>query len=188
MRPDDVSDLEDDDGPINVSRNMHPNPLRLNPLPSTPPRDGGSIPREKATPRLRDSHQSQPVLVEMSSNRLSVSGSQDIADAQPAPTPARRPTILGAWGRIKGNRNSSIQADDQFYSKPYGELKSATPPIPYGNEEEWAKGSKGRQVSSGNDYDLGSAANVGYRRKVSGRAAEEGMAGPKYSRYSVLNE
>ncbi|KAI0445933.1 hypothetical protein F4803DRAFT_506064 [Xylaria telfairii] len=188
MRPDDVSDLEDDDGPINVSRNMHPNPLRLNPLPSTPPRDDGGIPREKTTPRLRDSHESHPVLVEMSSNRRSVSGSQDIVDAEPAPAPARRPTILGAWGRIKGNRNSSIQADDQFYSKPYGELKSATPPIPYGNEKEEAKGSKGRQVSSGNDYDLGSAANVGYRRNVSGRAAEEGMAGPRYLRYSVLDE
>ncbi|KAI1744170.1 hypothetical protein F4680DRAFT_284034 [Xylaria scruposa] len=187
MRPEDISDLDDDD-PIDVSRNMHPSPLRLNPVPSTPPRDGGSTPRQKSTPRLRDSQQSQPVLVEMSSNRRSVSGSQDIADAQPAPAPARRPTILGGWARIKGNRNSSIQADDQFYSKPYGELKSATPPIPYGNEKEETKGSAGRQVSSGNDYDLGSGANMGYRRKISGRAAEEGMAGPRYSRYSVLNE
>ncbi|KAI0196083.1 hypothetical protein EV127DRAFT_381004 [Xylaria flabelliformis] len=188
MRPEDVSDLEDDDDPINVSRNMHPSPLRLNPVPSTPPRDGGSTPRQKSTPKLRDSQQSQPVLIEMSPNRRSVSGSQDIADAQPAPAPARRPTILGGWARIKGNRNSSIQADDQFYSKPYGELKSATPPIPYGNEKEETKGSAGRQVSSGNDYDLGSGTNAGYRRKISGRAAEEGMAGPRYSRYSVLNE
>ncbi|TRX98319.1 hypothetical protein FHL15_000964 [Xylaria flabelliformis] len=188
MRPEDVSDLEDDDDPINVSRNMHPSPLRLNPVPSTPPRDGGSTPRQKSTPRLRDSQPSQPVLIEMSPNRRSVSGSQDIADAQPAPAPARRPTILGGWARIKGNRNSSIQADDQFYSKPYGELKSATPPIPYGNEKEETKGSAGRQVSSGNDYDLGSGTNTGYRRKISGRAAEEGMAGPRYSRYSVLNE
>ncbi|KAI1133785.1 hypothetical protein F5Y10DRAFT_5160 [Nemania abortiva] len=194
MRPDDVSDLEYDDGPINVTGNMHPNPLRLNPLPSTPPREGGSgsVPRQKTPFRLRDSQGPQPVLAEMSSNRRSVSGSQDIADAQPAPAaaPARRPTILGAWGRAKGNRASSIQADDQFYSKPYGELKSATPPIPYGGEKE-ARSSVGRQVSSGNDYDLGSAANLGYRRNVSGRAAEEGMAGPttqRYSRYSVLNE
>ncbi|KAI1755196.1 hypothetical protein F4782DRAFT_439005 [Xylaria castorea] len=190
MRPEDVSDLEDDDDPINVSRNMHPSPLRLNPVPSPPPRDDESTPRPKATPRLRDSQQSLPVLVEMSSNRRSVSGSQDIADVQPAPAPApaRRPTILGGWGRSKGNRTSSIQADDQFYSKPYGELKSATPPIPYGDEKKEAEGSKGRQVSSGNDYDLGSATNTGYRRKISGRAAEEGMAGPRYSRYSVLNE
>ncbi|KAI1155199.1 hypothetical protein F4825DRAFT_83496 [Nemania diffusa] len=190
MRPDDVSDFEDDDGPINVTGSMHPNPLRLNPHPSTPPREGGSggtMPRQKTPFRQRDSLPVHPALAEMSSNRRSVSGSQDIADAQPAPAPppARRPTILGAWGRNKGDRTSSIQADDHFYSKPYGELKSATPPIMYGNEKKEA-----RQISSGNDYDLGNAANAGYRRKVSGRAAEEGMAGPtqRYSRYSVLNE
>lgn len=189
MRPDDVSDLEDDDDPINVIGNMHPNPLRLNPSPSKTPRGTESIPRQKTPFRPRDSH---PVLAEMSSNRRSVSGSQDIADAQsaPAPAPARRPTILGTWGRSKGDRTSSIQADDQFYSKPYGELKSATPPIMYGEEKKEYKGKEGRQVSSGNDYDLGSAANLEYRRKVSGRAAEEGMAGPaqRYSRYSVLTE
>ena len=175
MQHDDVSDFEEDDGPINVTGNMHPNPLRLNPS------------RMKAPIELRDSPPSQPALTEMGSNRRSVSGSQDIADAQAGPVPARRPTI---WNRIKGNRNSSIQADDQFYSKPYGELKSATPPIPYGSENLGARPMEGRQVSSGNDYDLGSISNVGYRRKVSGVAAEEGRAGPasRYSRYSVLNE
>ncbi|TGJ81008.1 hypothetical protein E0Z10_g7769 [Xylaria hypoxylon] len=190
MHPDDVSDLEDDEGPVRIAANMHPNPLRLNPLLATPPREaGGSAERRKMPFGPRDSQSSLPVLTEMSSNRRSVSGSQDIADVQPAPAPARRPTILGGWGRSKGNRNSSIQADEQFYSKPYGKLKSATPPIPYG-EEKGAKGPEGRQVSSGNDYDLGSAANAGYRRKVSGVAAEEGRAGPtsKYSRYSMLSE
>lgn len=177
MRPDDMSDLEeedDDDGPINVISNLHPNPLRLSRRPSTPPRDPGSL-------------RPQPVLGEMSANRRSVSGSQDIADIKSAPAPARRPTILGAWGRNKGDRTSSIQADDQFYSKPYGELKSATPPIMYGGDK---REPEGRQVSSGNDYDLGGGAGTGYRRKISGRAAEEGMAGPtpRYSRYSVVNE
>ncbi|KAI3318611.1 hypothetical protein HD806DRAFT_306130 [Xylariaceae sp. AK1471] len=190
MRPDEGSDLEDDDGPINVGGNLHPNPLRLNPLPPTPPRGtGGSTPRQKTPFRPRESQLPQPVLTEMSRNRRSVSGSEDIADAKSAPAlaPARRPTILSTWGRGKGNRNSSIQHDDQFYSKPYGELKSATPPIMYGEEKK----EYNRQVSSGNDYDLGSTANLGYRRNVSGRAAEEGMAGPnttRYSRYSVLNE
>ncbi|RWA05903.1 hypothetical protein EKO27_g9204 [Xylaria grammica] len=194
MRPEDISDLEDDDDPINVVENMHPNPLRLNPLRTTPLRESGASAQRQETPfELRNSQPSQPILAEMSSNRRSisgsVSGSQDIADAQSAPTPARRPTILGGWRRSKGNRNSSIQADDQFYSKPYGELKSATPPIPYGVEKE-GRGTEGRQVSSGNDYDLGTATNLGYRRKVSGVAAEEGRAGPtsRYSRYSVLNE
>ncbi|KAI0206318.1 hypothetical protein F4808DRAFT_406867 [Astrocystis sublimbata] len=190
MRPDDASDLEDDDGPINVMQNMHPNPLRLNPLPLKTPQGNENAVRPLATPRLRDSQQSLPVLVEMSSNRRSVSGSQDIVDAQsaPRPAPARRPTILGAWGRKQGNRNSSIQTDEQFYSKPYGELKSATPPIPYGSERLDASEQQGRQVSSGNDYDLGTASKKGYRRNVSGKAAEEGLAGPRYSRYSVLNE
>ncbi|KAI0971350.1 hypothetical protein F4678DRAFT_432535 [Xylaria arbuscula] len=184
IRADDISDLEDDDGPINIAGYMHPNPLRLNPHPATPPREANGTASRRKT--LVDS---QPALTEMSSNRRSVSGSRDIADVQSAPAPARRPTILGVWGRGKGNRNSSIQADEQFYAKPYGELKSATPPIMYGGEKE-TRGLEGRQVSSGNDYDLGSAANLGYRRKVSGVAAEEGRAGPtsRYSRYSVLNE
>ncbi|KAI8629038.1 hypothetical protein F5Y19DRAFT_87450 [Xylariaceae sp. FL1651] len=193
MRPDDVSDLEDD-GPINIDAAMHPNPLRLNPLPPTPPRGtGGNVPRQKTPFRPRDS---QPVLAEMSMNaRRSVSGSQDIADAKATPPasasgPVRKSTILGTWGRGKKNRVSSIQGDDDFYAKPYGELKSATPPIMYGLGGKEVKGLEGRQVSSGNDYDLGSGGNLGYRRNVSGRAAEEGMAGPttRYSRYSVLNE
>ncbi|KAI1351386.1 hypothetical protein F5Y01DRAFT_282932 [Xylaria sp. FL0043] len=179
MRPDDVSDLEDEDDPANDAPYMHPNPLRLNPHPGTPPRGEayGTASRRKA-----------PVLTEMSSNRRSVSGSQDIVDAQSAPAPARRPTLLGVWGRGKGNRDSSIQADDQFYSKPYGELKSATPPIMIGGETG-AKGTENRQVSTGNDYDFDLGSTT-YRRKVSGMAAEEGRAGPtsKYSRYSVLNQ
>jgi hypothetical protein len=188
------SDFEDEDGPINVAVNRHPNPLRLNPPSSTPPRETGETPPRQKTPfRLRDA---LPVLTEMSPNRRSVSGSQDIADVKhapapaPAPSPARRPTILGTWGRTKGNRSSSIQLDDQFCSKPYGDLRSATPPIMYGGEKVEAKAVEGRQVSSGNDFDLGSTVNLGYRRNVSGKVAEEGMAGPttRYSRYSVLNE
>ncbi|KAI0430182.1 hypothetical protein F5Y09DRAFT_239577 [Xylaria sp. FL1042] len=177
MRPDDVSDLEEEDGPVNVARYMHPNPLRLNP--ATPPREAHGT----------ESRRKTPVLTEMSSNRRSVSGSQDIADVQSGAAPARRPTLLGVWGRGKGNRNSSIQADDQFYSKPYGELKSATPPIMYGSDNKGGKGTENRQVSTGNDYDYGLGSTT-YRRKVSGVAAEEGRAGPtsKYSRYSVLNE
>jgi len=206
MRLGEGSDLEDDDdGPINVSGNIHPNPLRLNPLLPTPPRQ-----QQKTPIKVRESQVPKPVLTEMSMNRRSVSGSQDIADAKSGfgsgaaaaaaaatttPGPARRPTILGTWGRVRGNRNSSIQPEGDFYSKPYGELRSGTPPVMYGGEEKRERESNQarRQVSSGNDYDLGSTANLGYRRKVSGRAAEEGMAGPaaagaRYSRYSVLNE
>lgn len=76
------------------------------------------------------------------------------------------------WGGPR-NRDSSIQAESDFYSKPYGDLKSATPPMIVGTN---------RQVSSGNDYDLG-VAGVGAaakrnfsfgKRNVSGKVAEEG--------------
>jgi uncharacterized membrane protein len=30
---------------------------------------------------------------------------------------------------VDRNRASSIQAEDDFFAKPYGELKAATPPI-----------------------------------------------------------
>jgi hypothetical protein len=80
---------------------------------------------------------------------------------------------------VDRNRNSSIQAEDSFFAKPYGELKAATPPI--------IVGGGGRQVSSGNDYDLGGEYGR-FRRNVSGKVAEEGMAGRRVSRYSVLNK
>ncbi|KAI0150419.1 hypothetical protein GGR57DRAFT_195260 [Xylariaceae sp. FL1272] len=191
MRPGDASEYSDDknDGPIG---NMHPNPLRYNPVISTPPRSSASnTPRQKTPFRP---HDSAPVLGEVSSNARRVSGSQDIADANSAPTPGRRGTIIGNWGRNKGLRNSSIQHDDQFYSKPYGDLKSATPPIMVGENANLTaspRSGNGRQVSSGNDYDLGSGSNKGYRRNVSGKAAEEGMAGPgtsRFSRYGPLDE
>ncbi|KAI1323006.1 hypothetical protein F5Y16DRAFT_384901 [Xylariaceae sp. FL0255] len=175
------ADSDDEyDGPINVMGNIHPNPLRLNPLTSTPP-------RQKTPFHPRDP---QPALTEMSHNaRRSMSG--DIADAplrssEPI-APARRSTILSNWRNStgKGLRNSSIQPEDQFYSKPYGELKSATPPIMVGNETLGVDDKKAsRQVSSGNDFDAPAGRKGGYRRHVSGRAAEEGLAGPGTSRFS----
>lgn len=125
----------------------HPNPLRSNPTPASPP------PRRPRTPfsRLRAS-----VLSDLNLNDRRVSASRDITDAHAHPR----------------NRDSSIQPDaafSAFYSKPYGELKAGTPPIMVGN------GSGNRQVSSGNDYhaDLG----TGKYRAVSGKIAEEGRAG-----------
>ncbi len=115
------------------------------------------------------------------------------AQIQPKSMVERQPTKRWTWA--PRNRDSSIQPDEEFFSKPYGELKSATPPIIVG--EDLASGDKGaRQVSSGNDYDLGSNRYLGYgdkdgmpstfgRRNVSGKIAEEGRA---YSRYSTLND
>ncbi|KAK8128281.1 hypothetical protein PG984_009389 [Apiospora sp. TS-2023a] len=182
MGPDEVSDLEDD---FIHDNSMHPNPLRSNPTPSIsslsssalgpppkPPAHGNSsLPRTK-TPYLP---QRGSALQEVSQNSRAVSGSLDIAD-QPTGL-----TVPSTWqGR---NRDSSIQPEEGMFSaKAYGDLKAATPPIMVGNP---------RQVSSGNDYDLGGG-NVGgkYRRNVSGKVAEEGRAGDKggvFSRYSILN-
>ncbi|XXG99159.1 GPI inositol deacylase [Hypoxylon texense] len=206
MRPgfSDSEDDHDEDGnvqssPINVSGQMHPNPLRLHPVPAaqqpqiTTP-SPLSTPRQKTPFRSSAARESVGALSEISLNPRSVSGSQDIADeAKTAAAPAttsfwRRSTIgksrrAGAGG---GVRNSSIQADSDFYAKPYGELKPATPPI-MGITSTSTSAAGARQVSSGNDYaDLGSG--TAWRRNVSGKIAEEGLAGRGYSRYSILND
>ncbi|KAI1763773.1 hypothetical protein GGR53DRAFT_496466 [Hypoxylon sp. FL1150] len=196
MRPDDFSDDEGGNvqsSPINAlgHMQMHPNPLRLHPVPApqqpqitTPPAD--AIASRQKTP-FRPARESVGALSEISLSGRVASGSQDIADSAAAAAPAattsfwRRSTI--GKGR-RGVRNSSIQADSDFIAKPYGELKSATPPI-----MGLTSGTTGavRQVSSGNDYaDLGSG--TAWRRNVSGKIAEEGLAGKGYSRYSILNE
>lgn len=110
-----------------------------------------------------------------------------------------------------GNRVSSIQPESAFYSKPYGELKSATPPIMVGPNRTttttnstitavpssdagsaYAAGSgtnSPRVVSSGNDFDdIDLRSRVYGRRNVSGKVAEEGRAIGGYSRYGMLND
>ncbi|KAI1491349.1 hypothetical protein F5X96DRAFT_631693 [Biscogniauxia mediterranea] len=190
MRPDDDDDDElAPSSPIDAIGRMHPNPLRSNPL--TPPR------AQKPQTPFRP-HDDDAALAEVSANARS-SQDQDIADSKPGGRRAstlRLSLSLGSWGSKGGggggqrNRDSSIQTDEHFfYSKPYGELKPATPPVMVG-------GGSSRQVSTGNDYDLGAGAGAGAygRRNVSGKVAEEGLAGTgtgtrgAYSRYSILND
>ncbi|KAI0597960.1 hypothetical protein F4775DRAFT_558295 [Biscogniauxia sp. FL1348] len=187
MRPDagDLSDLDDAadaDAAGRTHHNQHPNPLRSNPPPP---------PQTPFRPRNDDD---DAALAEVSANARN---SLDIVDEKRG---GRRSSALlslslGGWGGRKTprNRDSSIQTDDHFYAKPYGELKPATPPVMVGSS---------RQVSSGNDYDLGSGAGQGQgqgvygRRNVSGKVVEEGLAGigtetgtrGRYSRYSILND
>ncbi|KAK3991365.1 hypothetical protein QBC44DRAFT_262963 [Cladorrhinum sp. PSN332] len=73
-------------------------------------------------------------------------------------------------------RDSSIQLDEGFVvTKKYGELKPGTPPIPYG---EMSGRDRDRVVSTGHDLgDMGFASEGGRMRHVSGRQAEEGVAG-----------
>ncbi|KAK3306915.1 uncharacterized protein B0T15DRAFT_393260 [Chaetomium strumarium] len=160
----DVSDSEDENENNNYDYRTnenarHPNPLRSHPTATTTttsPSAPASAPRRPRTPfsRLRAS-----VLSEMSLNDRRVSGSQDITDSY--------------GGK---NRVSSIQADDAFYSKPYGELKAATPPIMVGPSSNGLSGNNGRVVSSGNDFDFDLGQMGGRRRDVSGKIVEEGRS------------
>ncbi|KAI1658434.1 hypothetical protein F4813DRAFT_356792 [Daldinia decipiens] len=189
MRPDD-SDLEADDtpsSPIDVMGHLRPNPLRLNPTPQGQPQvvQGRDVASRQKT--------SFEPLSEVSHNARSVSGSQDIVDEKASPSRApsfwRRSLIVPKSGGAGGarNRDSSIQPDGDFYAKPYGELKPATPPVMLGAGA--AKTGGNRQVSSGNDYgDLGSGNAGTWKRNVSGKMAEEGLGGNRYSRYSILND
>ncbi|KAI1805220.1 hypothetical protein F4811DRAFT_230414 [Daldinia bambusicola] len=196
MRPDD-SDFEADDvpsSPIDVMGHLRPNPLRLNPTP-------------QGQPQLVQNRQKTP-FQEVSHNARSASGSRDIVDekaggnnnnnssnSSPARAPSfwRRSLTVPKGGANGGrNRDSSIQPDGDFYAKPYGELKPATPPVMIGGKSAAAAAGGGnRQVSSGNDYgDLGSGIAGAWKRNVSGKIAEEGLGGGnnKYSRYSILND
>lgn len=195
MNPDDDFNDEND---LGSPKGHHPNPLRSNPslanvndTVASPTTKG----RRPNTPFIRE-----PVLSEIDLNDRRVSG--DITDSKPgfgsllgksgkrytwAPGGGAKPSLGPKYAQ---NRNSSIQPETDFYSKPYGELKAATPPLVVGGSSE-------RVVSSGNDYDMGSGGASRFfsfgRRNVSGKVAEEGLAGGQqdrggYSRYGALRE
>lgn len=156
----DDDDLAGSDFENDLGTKSHPDPLGSNPHPSPP-----SIKTPYYSPQNRP-------LSELNLNSRRISGSNDIAD--------ERPSALAAhpWPR---NRDSSIQPESDFYSKPYGELKPATPPVMIGSN---------RQVSSGNDLDDHHYSSTYARRNVSGKVAEEGLAGSigGYSRYGILQD
>jgi hypothetical protein len=152
-----------DDNEADLAEAHHPSPLRSNPLPGS-----RTITNRTQTPFSPTSVPSaeEDTLSEMSPNRRRVSESKDIADEMTTTTPSK--------GR-KLRRNPSIQPETAFYSKPYGELKSATPPTIIGGD---------RKVSSGNDYDSHKYLSTPYeRRNVSGKVAEEGRAGDRAARF-----
>jgi hypothetical protein len=63
-----------------------------------------------------------------------------------------------------------LYAEEPFYSRPYGDLKSATPPVMIGTN---------RKVSSGNDFETKHQSGIYERRNVSGKIAEEGRGGKR---------
>lgn len=137
----------DSEGEHNSS-GLPPHPLRAHP--PTPSRLAG--PRGK-TPFRPTSAKS---LSEISANARKTSHSRDIADEDL---------------ENKADLYSFMSdADRAFYSRPYEELKSATPPIMIGG---------GRKVSSGNDYSPANPSSAYGRRNVSGKIAEEGRAGER---------
>ena len=180
----DFSDYEDGLSDDDDDESMLPHPLRAHPpskqarvdanananaAPSTTP---PSRPRAKMPFGLGGG----AALSEVSLNARTASGSRDIADQS-------RNSNSNSNGWRGRNRDSSIQPEEGlFYSRPYGDLKPATPPVMIGRGTAAAGGGGGqRQVSSGHDYyDLGSG-NTSYRRNVSGKIAEEGLGGPAYA-------
>lgn len=192
----DYSDVDDDAGEEQEGRtSLYPDPLRAHPPTSFAAKkqrganNGSSSsilallqqqPQQPQSqrPRAKTPFRSAIALSEVSANARSASGSQDITDEVNNGGGAYRLSVpktssSGRSGNGGGrNRDSSIQPEDAFYSRPYGDLKSATPPMMVGST---------RQVSSGHDYyDLGggSGGPRSYRRNVSGKVAEEGLAGP----------
>jgi hypothetical protein len=147
-----------------LSERMQPHPLRLNPLPGT-----RETPQRMKTPFHQLVQSSRPTdqnaLIEISNNQQSMIVGKDITDETYPPLGNERTS----------RRHNPVQPEIGFYSRPYGELKSATPPIVVGNS---------RKVSSGNDYESRYTPGSYGRRNVSGKAAEEGRAGGnKLSRY-----
>ncbi|OHF03387.1 hypothetical protein CORC01_01440 [Colletotrichum orchidophilum] len=143
----DENDLAGSDFENDIGKSPHPNPLKSNPTP----------------PKIKTPYYSlqDTALSEVDLNSRRVSGTNDIADERLSSL------VPQPWPR---DRDSSIQPEADFYSKPYGELKSATPPVMIGGN---------RQVSSGNDFTEKRYSSAYGRRNVSGKVAEEGLAGSK---------
>ncbi|KAL2206651.1 hypothetical protein CC79DRAFT_1358503 [Sarocladium strictum] len=167
---DDSSDSEYDDENIVAGNNpdapsgLHPNPLRCNPSASDVSAAGSSP--NKTTPRMQTPFRPRtrgsvngPALSGMSANSRRVSASRDIADQSLEPE--------NHW---RSSDNGMLYAEEPFYSRPYGDLKSATPPVMIGTN---------RKVSSGNDFETKHQSGIYERRNVSGKIAEEGRGGKR---------
>ncbi|KFA49539.1 hypothetical protein S40293_02897 [Stachybotrys chartarum IBT 40293] len=135
--------------------NMHPNPLRSNPAKRS------TMPYVKTPFRPLTSTS----LTEINPNQRRVSASRDIADEKPG---------FNFGLAERRDNNAYATPADQFYSRPYRELKPATPPVIIGNN---------RKVSSGNDYNTSHASRPYERRNVSGKQMEEGRGGARASYY-----
>lgn len=165
------------DGDLGSSH--HPEPLRSNPsLPSIAGSASSTgTPKQRQRPLTTFVSKSALSEIDLNDGRVNGSGA-DITDEKAPPSynglkSLRNSSKRHTWA--PRDRNSSIQPEADFYSKPYGDLRACTPPVVIGAD---------RQVSSGNDYDLsgmggGQAAKRYFsfgKRNVSGKVVEEGRA------------
>lgn len=171
--------------------NEPPHPLRSNP----------SSPRVPASPRQHSHHHHPRAPLAKSSiaslhrdsplSEISLNLSSAATDISSSARTNQQPRAAekekGGEKRTTG-RKTSIQAESEFYTKPYGQLRAATPPVLLATPAVGGAGAGGggRQVSSGNDYGVAAAAATGKfggrwsvfgRRNVSGKVAEEGRGG-----------
>lgn len=185
-----ATEIDMHDGDLGSKR--HPEPLRSNP--SLPSIAGTTSSAGTPKPRQRplSSFVSKSALSEIDLNDGRVNGARnnpqpnpqngsdgaDITDEKAKPSYGGLKSLRASSKRhtwAPRDRQSSIQPESEFYSKPYGDLRANTPPVIVGAD---------RQVSSGNDYDLsgmggGQAAKRYFsfgKRNVSGKVVEEGRA------------
>ncbi|KAJ6785959.1 hypothetical protein PWT90_08070 [Aphanocladium album] len=138
---------------------QHPNPLRSHPS-ATPPRPPtrGSASSRPNTPWTASKLSAKSALSEISSNeRLNQAARGLTTDRSP-------------WTNKPDLRPPPAITGDEFYSRSYGELRPATPPVMVGDT---------RKISSGNDYHA--LAVAAERRRVSGKIAEEGLGGGRFT-------
>ncbi|OAA69065.1 hypothetical protein ISF_03440 [Cordyceps fumosorosea ARSEF 2679] len=138
--------------------NQHPHPLGSHP--TTPPRPqtraGGSSPRP-TTPWTASRLSAKSALSEISSNERLGEATRGLGIRSPL---TNKPDL----------RPPPAITSDEFYARSYGELRPATPPVMVGDT---------RKISSGNDYHA--LAMAAERRRVSGKVAEEGLAGGRFT-------
>lgn len=156
------SDYEDENSNRNINVESvadlqdsgHPNPLRSNPASDENSRSPWIASPMRHWNNFRLSAYSP--LAELSGNQGPSKHGDGITNDLPT---------LKTVGQHRGD--SSIQAEESFYSRPYGDLKGTVSPNVMGEN---------RKISSGNDYNLKNSSNTYGRRHVSGKVVEEGRA------------
>ena len=154
---DSESDYGDDENQEGTN-DQHPNPLRSHPTALTHGSPGGE--HRPYQPWTASKLSANSALSEISHNGRMVPESKDLADRS-------------LWENKPDLRPPGKDDTDNFYSRPYGDLKPATPPVMIGNNN--------RKISSGNDYHHHSSSGGVDRRRVSGKVAEEGFAGSRFT-------